>query len=131
MCVINYTHFNVLASFAMLYSHYQYSLHISDSLKPQSVTLFHAEAVNKPQTRKQPPLPPPPPNPHLHITFHYSVFILHSAAGSTTILHNEGLALPHTDCNNGEMVILRKNLTGSLYVMSYTTNTTTTGRLTA
>jgi len=47
--------------------------------------------------------------PHLHNTFHYSAFILLSAAGYTSILHNEGLALPHTDCNNGEMLILRKN----------------------
>jgi len=48
-------------------------------------------------------------SPHLHITFHYSTFILHSVAGSTSILHNEGLALPHTDCNNGEIVVLCKN----------------------
>jgi hypothetical protein len=40
-------------------------------------------------------------SPHRHITFQYSAFILLSAAGSTSILHNEGLTLPHTDCNNG------------------------------
>jgi len=41
-------------------------------------------------------------SPQLHIAFPYLAFILHSAADPTTILHNEGLALPHTDCNNGE-----------------------------